>query len=327
MVCSSPSYATAVPDFCSAGGGSAYTTIACSSTTTSNRRRNALSSTEDDDEEEGVFGGVTVTSTTAVEVKDSSTSDETIADFCSADVLSNTDACEHTFDFECDAVNFCPPNSDCFDCDPYLQYSEDGCDTCIQKGGAFCVTGRGRPVCSSLAVATALGNVCDTQLEGGTAYVTSCPSDVLNPINHICDTTSDTCPSQFNGICDAAGEANSTGLCDAGTDCFDCSPCHAHRFEGCDACTTAGCRWCAADAVCFPALALQLSGVELTCTRDDFVDVCSANDDYFYSDPLYGAMNWVYEMINVKPVWEQGISECASGAVFYNYMPCAAKLH
>ena len=74
----------------------------------------------------------------------------------------------------------------------------------------------------------------------------------------------------------------------------------------------------AADAVCFPALALDwnASTMELSCTLDDFVRVCpttTVSDDGMddsYADSLYyGAMNWLYDMINVKPVWEQGISE------------------
>ena len=264
------------------------------------------------------FGGTITT----LQEEDSSTTSGTS---CSADVLLQPDACEYALDLECDVPDNCPSNSDCFDCDPYLlQYSSD-CDTCIANGGAFCVTGRGRPVCSAPEIAAALGNVCETQFEGGTAYVTTCPSkeDTTHAFNYVCDLALDDCPYQFNGICDAANVDDSTtttttGRCAAGTDCFDCSPCHAHRFDGggCDACTAAGCRWCAADAVCFPALALELSNEDtgLTCTLDDFVSTCPAaandgNADLYADSPYYGAMDWLYEMINVKPVWEQGISE------------------
>lgn len=245
---------------------------------------------------------------------------------CSGSTISEEDACEYALDLACDAPDYCPSNSDCFDCDPYLQqYSSSGCDTCIAHGGAYCVTGRGVPVCSAPEIAAALGHVCETQFEGGTAYVTTCPAsdDTTHAFNYVCDLALDDCPYQFNGVCDAEANSDSTttstnttstGLCAAGTDCFDCSPCHAHRFDGgCDGCTAAGCRWCAADAVCFPALALELSNdTGLTCTLDDFVSSCPAvaADDDWYADSLYyGAMDWLYEMINVKPVWEQGISE------------------
>ena len=46
---------------------------------------------------------------------------------------------------------------------------------------------------------------------------------------------------------------------------------------------------------------------QLTCTASDFVDSCSSDSDF--SDPLVEASEWIYEMINVKPVWESDISK------------------
>jgi hypothetical protein len=45
------------------------------------------------------------------------------------------------------------------------------------------------------------------------------------------------------------------------------------------------------------------------CLDVDFVDVCPASSQNSFPDPLFGAMDWIYEMINVKPVWAAGISK------------------
>ena len=41
------------------------------------------------------------------------------------------------------------------------------------------------------------------------------------------------------------------------------------------------------------------------------VDQCQAlRANNPYNDPLYNAHSWIFEMINVLPVWEMGISKC-----------------
>lgn len=51
----------------------------------------------------------------------------------------------------------------------------------------------------------------------------------------------------------------------------------------------------------------------LTCTSADYVtssDSCGAiTASNFFPDPLYNAMAWVYDQINVEEVWRSDISE------------------
>jgi hypothetical protein len=93
------------------------------------------------------------------------------------------------------------------------------------------------------------------------------------------------------------------------------SQCETLRFQGCDACTASDCVWCGADAACFPAgqladalAMITMNDQVLTCTAEDFSDTCPANSNFF-PDPLFNAQDWIYDMINVKPVWEAGISK------------------
>lgn len=55
-------------------------------------------------------------------------------------------------------------------------------------------------------------------------------------------------------------------------------------------------------------------GKMVGCTANNtaaVVDQCQAlKADNPYNDPLYNAHNWIFEMINVLPVWEMGISKC-----------------
>jgi hypothetical protein len=113
----------------------------------------------------------------------------------------------------------------------------------------------------------------------------------------------DSCPSQSDGVCDADGIT-----CPLGTDCFDCDPCHSYRFQGCDACTAAGCLWCGLDVACFSPGSYGLQS--LTCNAQDFVDTCSASSSTgnAFSDPFYDAASWLFDLINIKEVWKSGIS-------------------
>lgn len=114
----------------------------------------------------------------------------------------------------------------------------------------------------------------------------------------------DSCQSQLDGVCDAGT------TCNLGTDCFDCDPCHSLRYQGCEACTAAGCQWCGRDAVCFSPSTLQLPR-SLTCSASDFVDTCTAPNATTneFSDPFYDAASWLFDLINIKEVWQSGISK------------------
>lgn len=44
-------------------------------------------------------------------------------------------------------------------------------------------------------------------------------------------------------------------------------------------------------------------------TAADYQTTCdAAGEDNFFTDPLYDSMQWVYDMINVVPVWEMGLT-------------------
>lgn len=49
------------------------------------------------------------------------------------------------------------------------------------------------------------------------------------------------------------------------------------------------------------------------CDADGFTDdaaSCAADSAAnFFDDPLFAANNWIYELINVVPVWKSGISK------------------
>lgn len=114
----------------------------------------------------------------------------------------------------------------------------------------------------------------------------------------------DTCAYQYDGVCDA-GTA-----CNAGTDCFDCDPCHAYRFEGCATCTAAGCLWCGQDATCVTDGSTLLG--TMSCNASDFVSTCdgtSTTSSDVFADPFYDADVWIYNLINIQDVWKSGISK------------------
>jgi len=223
---------------------------------------------------------------------------------CGDDVTTGcdvtNDSCVHALDLVCDAGNACPFNTDCFDCDPFLQYRDLGCQGCIDNGGRYCETGLGLSVCSSPEIAAALPNACINS-SGGTAYMATCDDEPISL--DTCDVANDSCPYANDGECDAGV------FCAPNSDCYDCSPCMALRFDGCDACTAAGCLWCAADAACFPDYGGPIPS-KLECTSADFVSTCpSTTNGNAFSDPLYESSNWIFDMIRVKPVWESGISK------------------
>jgi len=132
---------------------------------------------------------------------------------------------------------------------------------------------------------------------------------LTNTVSHVtaegdlfeCDAANDSCPSPFNGQCNR----DTNPSCASG-DCFDCDPCQAFHFD-CAACTTNGCYWCPSDGECFHS-SFYSRLVGSTCAEEDFTtdSVCTA-DDHFFSDPLYSAQKWVYDMINILPVWEKGL--------------------
>ena len=84
------------------------------------------------------------------------------------------DSCKRKFDLFCDAGNMCVADSDCFDCDPLQRFRMLGCETCVGKGGRYCVNGRGTPMCSSPDIAQQVPYACT--VSGGSAYTSTCTS-------------------------------------------------------------------------------------------------------------------------------------------------------
>lgn len=69
-----------------------------------------------------------------------------------------------------------------------------------------------------------------------------------------------------------------------------------------------GCFWCSKDAACLSVTPAVIPG--FTCAAEDFTKTCLTENNNPYPDPLFDSMNWIYDMINVKEVWAQGISKC-----------------
>jgi len=54
---------------------------------------------------------------------------------------------------------------------------------------------------------------------------------------------------------------------------------------------------------------LPNGGEKFQCSASDFVQTCPTSNDNPYPVCLFDAMDWIYEMINIKPVWASGISK------------------
>lgn len=148
-----------------------------------------------------------------------------------------------------------------------------------------------------------------------------------------CDVYADSCPDQwkFDGQCDE------DQLQCRGGDCFDCDKCQQFHYD-CNSCIENGCYWCPGDALCFNSPHYVSVGAFSSCPNaDDYTQsTCTEPDNFFryvkkyliskkgdvnfqsnchifillyvkYSDPMYSGQKWVFEMIHVVPVWEQGI--------------------
>lgn len=81
--------------------------------------------------------------------------------------------------------------------------------------------------------------------------------------------------------------------------------CFALEMTSCGACVNAGCLWCRGHATCAPFAfpygqeCVEEGDWEATCDVDE-------ESDNLFSDPLYDAQKWVFDILNVLPAWEQG---------------------
>jgi hypothetical protein len=94
------------------------------------------------------------------------------------------------------------------------------------------------------------------------------------------------------------------------SDSVDCDPCQAYRFQGCEACTSApeGCLWCPSDAICKSIGTTMPVDTKFSCADSDFISTCEPSTTAFFADSFYGSMEYLYDMVRVKPVWEAGYS-------------------
>jgi hypothetical protein len=254
----------------------------------------------------------TTTTTSSRQVQSTSSTACTVEDFV-------FDDCSYDADGVCDAGTALCTNeqSDCFDCDPCQAYATS-CAACTAAANCLwcAVPSLGVAVCSSELIAAIVPNICINSGSDGTSYQSTCTNDsgISTPSTNTsttpgtstdtCDVLKDVCPLQLNGKCEANGIT-----CPYNSDCFDCDPCLAYRFDGCATCVAANCLWCEDDAVCLSKNGQFIPSL-FTCDPDSgFSSTCpTPTTTPFYPDPFYTSQLWMYELINVLPVWESGIS-------------------
>jgi subtilisin family serine protease len=179
-------------------------------------------------------------------------------------------------------------------------------------------------VAAAAAASEAIGN---GNGEGANATATNSETTNTTTSSWSCNVINDTCPLPFlyNGIC----QQSISGLeeeCGNG-DCYDCDPCRRHRLDchGCLSEQMATCYWCPYDGACYGSpyypqvfgltpddgeACLDPSDYETTqCTVSP--SLSSDGEEglevpFAFSDPLYNTQQWVFDMINVRPVWEKG---------------------
>mmetsp|Transcript_29477 Transcript_29477/g.33081 ORF Transcript_29477/g.33081 Transcript_29477/m.33081 type:complete len:892 (-) Transcript_29477:118-2793(-) len=96
--------------------------------------------------------------------------------------------------------------------------------------------------------------------------------------------------------------------------------CESLHYD-CESCLAKGCYWCTYDSLCFTTPELNpklttnyIKNYEIlfpnkltSCNKEtDFTSTTCTAPDNFFSDPMYGGQNWIFDAINVVPVWERG---------------------
>jgi len=139
-------------------------------------------------------------------------------------------------------------------------------------------------------------------------------------VDYTCDPRKDYGVDEFcpknnigNGKCDNPNHGGDGGEECLQQDCIDCNYlCRAFDAD-CFGCLNAkGCYYCPGDATCQNSDLYQSETKLLSCTKtnqfwlggkDDPDELCISSDS-ITTDPLSLTNNWLYEMINVKNVWE-----------------------
>lgn len=252
--------------------------------------------------------------------------------FCTEEEIF-ADACDSASNLICEAntTSACPARSDCLDCDPCMQYRGTDCQTCTSAGCHWCA--HSNPLyqsCHSPEIAQLLPDSCAVTLNGYVSSNLTCPSKTCAYLDG--QLVPDTCFLAFDGICDqgttsvADGGDGISETCGFNTDCFDCDPCHDNDFTTCEQCTADGnCNWCSLEGTCFAKDKTWTAGARIRLNGDMFVLTCQAQDYAFaanecaaleatnvFADPLYDANQWIFDLIDVEPVWRQGICKSLS---------------
>jgi subtilisin family serine protease len=132
---------------------------------------------------------------------------------------------------------------------------------------------------------------------------------LLHPIKsqiQTCDYQNDNCPYKGDEACDV-----DLGYCFA--DCFDCDNCRQYDLD-CSACLVDGCVYCPKDGLCVSGMIPQdyfaPSNAKVpACSSQDYQsESCVADADNVFNDPFYTEQSWVYDLIDVEPVWRRGIT-------------------
>ena len=128
--------------------------------------------------------------------------------------------------------------------------------------------------------------------------------------NYKCDYSADSCRIawQMDGECDGTLDLYNC----LNNDCWDCDEAQQLDWD-CDACVDAGGYWCPTDGLCrsqaIPTEYWDDKTVFSTClAASDWKQTCESSAGAVFTDPLYDAMKWSYDMINVESVWKQGIT-------------------
>ncbi|CAB9529484.1 Furin-like protease 1, isoform 1 [Seminavis robusta] len=125
------------------------------------------------------------------------------------------------------------------------------------------------------------------------------------------------CPHQFIGFCNA-GMPGPAG-CPEETNCFDCNPCQEHNFDR-NACVQNECFFCPGDGLC---LSQPVGDAFFSQFTDDnkppSLPACTSESDWVttttpepntsvFSDPAYNFQKWAFDLLQVEPVWRQGLT-------------------
>ena len=96
--------------------------------------------------------------------------------------------------------------------------------------------------------------------------------------NYSCNVFADTCPTQYNQVCDR----KTNPLC-ANGDCSDCDQCEQFATD-CMGCLSHGCYWCPGDATCFNSPEYIFNKISACNVSQYSQTTCNYPNPYFRYD-------------------------------------------